>query len=110
MVGQLGSLLEARDDRITSRPLLKLAGQKKDGGSEVLTPSKLNTIGRQVRILATIQVDMEGGMSKTDSKQLAEVVGQAIARQRVRCKLSQEQVAERLGLVVRPYHASSVES
>ncbi|HHH9196752.1 TPA: transcriptional regulator, partial [Pseudomonas aeruginosa] len=28
-------------------------------------------------------------MSKTDSKQLAEVVGQAIARQRVRCKLSQ---------------------
>ncbi len=37
-------------------------------------------------------------MSKTDSKLLAEVVGQAIARQRVRCKLSQEQVAERLGI------------
>ncbi|BAU72379.1 helix-turn-helix domain-containing protein [Metapseudomonas furukawaii] len=37
-------------------------------------------------------------MSKTDSKQLAEVVGQAIARQRVRRKLSQEQVAERLGV------------
>lgn len=37
-------------------------------------------------------------MSKSDSKQLAEVVGQAIARQRVRCKLSQEQVAERLGI------------
>ena len=36
-------------------------------------------------------------MSKTESKQLAEMVGQAIARQRVRCKLSQEQVAERLG-------------
>lgn len=37
-------------------------------------------------------------MSKIDSKQLAEVVGQAIARQRVRCRLSQEQVAERLGI------------
>ncbi|WP_085654957.1 MULTISPECIES: helix-turn-helix domain-containing protein [unclassified Pseudomonas] len=37
-------------------------------------------------------------MSKTESKQLAELVGQAIARQRVRCKLSQEQVAERLGI------------
>ena len=37
-------------------------------------------------------------MSKSESKQLAEMVGQAIARQRVRCKLSQEQVAERLGI------------
>lgn len=37
-------------------------------------------------------------MSKTKSKQLAELVGQAIARQRVRCKLSQEQVAEKLGI------------
>ena len=37
-------------------------------------------------------------MSKTESKQLAELVGRAIARQRVRCKLSQEQVAERLGI------------
>ncbi|HBP1729219.1 helix-turn-helix domain-containing protein [Pseudomonas aeruginosa] len=37
-------------------------------------------------------------MSTSDSKQLAKVVGQAIARQRVRCKLSQEQVAERLGI------------
>lgn len=37
-------------------------------------------------------------MSKNESKQLAEMVGQAIARQRVRCKLSQEQVAERLGI------------
>lgn len=37
-------------------------------------------------------------MSKTKSKQLAELVGQAIARQRARCKLSQEQVAERLGI------------
>ena len=37
-------------------------------------------------------------MSKTESKQLAKLVGQAIARQRVRCKLSQEQVAERLGI------------
>lgn len=37
-------------------------------------------------------------MSKTDSKQLVELVGQAIARQRARCGLSQEQVAERLGI------------
>lgn len=37
-------------------------------------------------------------MSKTKSKQLAEFVGQAIARQRIRCKLSQEQVAEKLGI------------
>lgn len=37
-------------------------------------------------------------MSKTESKQLAELVGQAIARQRVRCQLSQEQIAERLGI------------
>lgn len=37
-------------------------------------------------------------MSRTKSKQLAELVGQAIARQRMRCKLSQEQVAEKLGI------------
>jgi len=37
-------------------------------------------------------------MSRTKSKQLAELVGQAIARQRIRCKLSQEQVAEKLGI------------
>jgi transcriptional regulator with XRE-family HTH domain len=37
-------------------------------------------------------------MPKTDSKQLAKLVGQAIARQRVRCMLSQEQVAEKLGI------------
>ena len=37
-------------------------------------------------------------MAKTESKQLAELVGQAIARQRIRCKLSQEQVAEKLGI------------
>ena len=37
-------------------------------------------------------------MSKTKSKQLAEFVGQAIARQRIRSKLSQEQVAEKLGI------------
>lgn len=37
-------------------------------------------------------------MSRTESKQLAELVGQAIARQRIRCKLSQEQVAEKLGI------------
>lgn len=35
-------------------------------------------------------------MPKIDSKQLATLVGQAIARQRVRCDLSQEQVAEKL--------------
>ena len=37
-------------------------------------------------------------MSKNKSKHLAELVGQAIARQRVRCKLNQEQVAEKLGI------------
>ena len=37
-------------------------------------------------------------MSKTKSKQPAEFVGQAIARQRIRSKLSQEQVAEKLGI------------
>lgn len=37
-------------------------------------------------------------MSKIKSKQLAEFVGQAIARQRIRSKLSQEQVAEKLGI------------
>ena len=37
-------------------------------------------------------------MSKTESKHLAELVGQAIARQRSCCKLSQEQVAEKLGI------------
>lgn len=37
-------------------------------------------------------------MSKSDSSQLAELVGQAIARQRARCELSQEQVAEKLGI------------
>lgn len=47
---------------------------------------------------STIQVVLEGGMSKIDSQQLAERVGRAIARQRIRCKLSQEQVAEQLGI------------
>lgn len=47
---------------------------------------------------STIQVDLEGGMPKNDSKQLAELVGRAIARQRAGCGLSQEQVAERLGI------------
>jgi len=37
-------------------------------------------------------------MSKAESKQSVEPVGQAIARQRLRCKLSQEQVAEKLGI------------
>ena len=35
-------------------------------------------------------------MSKTESKRLADVVGRAIARQRLQSGLSQEQVAERL--------------
>lgn len=37
-------------------------------------------------------------MSKTEVKSLADVVGRAIAGQRLRSKLSQEQVAERLGI------------
>lgn len=37
-------------------------------------------------------------MSKEESKHLAERVGQAIARHRVRCELNQEQVAEMLGI------------
>lgn len=37
-------------------------------------------------------------MAKTEEKRLADVVGQAIAGQRLRSKLSQEQVAERLGV------------
>ncbi|ARN34975.1 helix-turn-helix transcriptional regulator [Pseudomonas aeruginosa] len=40
-------------------------------------------------------------MSKTDSKQLAELVGRAIARQRAGGGLCQEQVAESLELVAR---------
>ncbi|HBN8223122.1 TPA: helix-turn-helix transcriptional regulator [Pseudomonas aeruginosa] len=34
----------------------------------------------------------------TDQKALAEAVGRAIAKQRVRCKMTQEEVAERLGV------------
>ncbi|WP_350616247.1 helix-turn-helix transcriptional regulator [Pseudomonas sp. HY7a-MNA-CIBAN-0227] len=37
-------------------------------------------------------------MSKTNVKDLAGLVGQAIARQRSRCGLTQEEVAERLGV------------
>lgn len=37
-------------------------------------------------------------MAKIESRRLAELVGQAIARQRARCKLSQEEVAEQLGI------------
>ncbi len=37
-------------------------------------------------------------MSKTESKRLADAVGRAIARQRLQSGLSQEQVAERLGI------------
>ena len=37
-------------------------------------------------------------MPKTEVKKLADVVGRAIARQRIRSKLSQEEVAEKLGV------------
>ncbi|HBO9053365.1 TPA: helix-turn-helix transcriptional regulator [Pseudomonas aeruginosa] len=37
-------------------------------------------------------------MLEIDEKTLAGLVGRAIARQRVRCELTQEQVAERLGI------------
>ena len=37
-------------------------------------------------------------MAKTDVNNLAGLVGQAIARQRSRCGLTQEEVAERLGV------------
>lgn len=37
-------------------------------------------------------------MSEIDQKHLAEVVGRAIAKQRVRCGMTQEEVAERLGV------------
>lgn len=37
-------------------------------------------------------------MAETDQRVLAEAVGRAIARQRVRSGLTQEQVAERLGI------------
>lgn len=47
---------------------------------------------------STIWVDLEGGMSKGDLEQLSKRVGMAIARQRLRSNLSQEQVAERLGI------------
>jgi len=41
---------------------------------------------------------MGGVMSEIDQKHLAEVVGRAIAKQRVRCGMTQEEVAERLGV------------
>lgn len=37
-------------------------------------------------------------MPATDLKDLAVTVGRAIARQRIRCRLTQEEVAERLGI------------
>ncbi|MBO1111834.1 helix-turn-helix domain-containing protein [Bordetella petrii] len=39
-------------------------------------------------------------MGKSDADGLAEVVGKAIAKRRVACELTQEQVAERLGIGV----------
>ncbi len=37
-------------------------------------------------------------MNKTDQKRLADSIGRAIAKQRVRSQLTQEEVAERLGV------------
>lgn len=37
-------------------------------------------------------------MSGIDSKQLAKAIGSAIARRRMQCKLTQEEVAENLGI------------
>lgn len=37
-------------------------------------------------------------MNKTEQKQLAGNIGRAVAKQRVRCELTQEEVAERLGI------------
>lgn len=37
-------------------------------------------------------------MVGADQKSLAEAVGRAIAKQRIRCELTQEEVAERLGI------------
>jgi transcriptional regulator with XRE-family HTH domain len=47
---------------------------------------------------STIQVDKEKAMRKGNLKGLAGTVGRAIARQRMRNELTQEEVAERLGV------------
>lgn len=41
---------------------------------------------------------MEGIVNKTEEKRLAISIGRAIAKQRVRSQLTQEEVAERLGI------------
>lgn len=41
---------------------------------------------------------MEGVVNKTEQKRLAGSIGKAIAKQRVRSKMTQEEVAERLGV------------
>jgi transcriptional regulator with XRE-family HTH domain len=41
---------------------------------------------------------MEGIVNKTEQKRLAGSIGRAIAKQRVRSQLTQEEVAERLGV------------
>lgn len=46
----------------------------------------------------TIPLQLEGGMSGTEERQLAVVVGRAIAKQRKRCGLTQNEVAEKLGV------------
>jgi len=41
---------------------------------------------------------MEGDVAELDQKQLAALVGRAISKQRGRCGLTQDEVAERLGV------------
>ncbi|MGA4815312.1 helix-turn-helix domain-containing protein [Pseudomonas aeruginosa] len=51
-----------------------------------------------MRWCLTIQVEWEGIMVGTDQKALAEAVGRAIAKQRMRCGMTQDEVAEILGV------------
>jgi transcriptional regulator with XRE-family HTH domain len=46
----------------------------------------------------TIQGYMEDRVNKTELKRLASNIGRAIAKQRIRSQLTQEEVAERLGV------------
>lgn len=51
-----------------------------------------------MRRCPTIQDEWEGRILDTEQKRLAGLVGRAIARQRTRARLTQEEVAERLGV------------
>lgn len=46
----------------------------------------------------TIQVYMEDSVNKIEQERLASNIGRAIAKQRIRSQLNQEEVAERLGV------------